>query len=348
MRSTHPATRHLPPTARNHETVLRFRVKHADVGVTGFVDGGTLLEWIDTTGYAVAAGWSGRDCVTASACNIHLDRPISAGELVEIRADLVHTGRTSMHILITICSSDPTRAKSAQSGQCPIIFVAVDDTGRPVEVPPWTPVSMLELQRQRQARVRVLMRTRIEAAMAAENYAAVGAAPRATLRYRAAATDVNCGGRVHGGRVLRWMDEAAAVCGANWIGAHVISSYIVGIRCYRPITTGQLTEITARIIHTGPRSIHTGIYVFGTDPDSGETWLAAAGLVVMVSLDERGDARPVPTWEPDSDEDRRLDRHAKQLIELRQFNEPFTTAVRADTHPTYCHHNVIARRRREA
>ena len=333
-----------PPKVRSHETIHRFRVKPADADIVGSVDGGKLLEWIDKVAYAAAAHWSGRDCVTAHVGNIHLDRPISVGELVELHASLVYTGHSSMHILVTVYSSDPTRAKAVQTSQCPIIFVAVDDTGNRVEVPPWTPVTMLELQRQRQARVRIPMRKRIEGAMAAESYTAEGTAPRATPRFLAAPTDVNSGGKVGGGRVMRWIDETASACGADWTGAQVITSYIAGIRFYRPINIGHVIEVTARIIHTGPRSIHTSIHVTTTDTHGGQPHLAAHGLAVVVSLDERGNARPVPQWKPDSDEDHRLDQHARHLIELRQFIEPFTTAtaVPADAEPTHYHRNTIA------
>ncbi len=333
------------PTAPSHETVHRFRVKPADAGIVGFIDGGTLLEWIDKVAHATATQWSRRYCVTAHVGNFHLDRPISVGELVELHASLVYTGRSSMHILVTVCSSDPSRAKAVQTSQCPIIFVAVDDTGSPVAVPPWTPVTMLELQRQRQAQVRIPMRKRIEGAMAAQSYTAEGTAPRATLCFLAAPTDVNWGGEVGGGRVIRWIDEAAYVCGADWTGAQVITSYVAGIRLYRPINIGDFIEVTARIIHTGPRSIHLSVHVSITDTHGGQSCVAAHGLVVIVSIDERGTARSVPKWEPDSDENHRLVQHARHLIELRQFVEPFTSAAALPTHsePTRFHHNTIAR-----
>jgi acyl-CoA hydrolase len=333
-----------PPNASSHEAIHRFRVKPADVGTVGFVEGGRVLEWIDKAAYAIATQWSGRYCVTAHVGNIRLDRPISVGELVELHASLVYTGRSSMHILVTLYSSDRTRAKRVQTSQCPIIVVAVDDTGQPVEVPPWTPLTMLELQRQRQARVRIPMRKRIEAAMAAESYTPAGTARLATRRFLAAPTDGNWGDNVHGGRVMRWIDEAACMCGADWTGAQVIMSYITGIRFYRPITVGHAIEVTTRIIHTGPRSVHISIHVTTTDSHGGQPHLAAHGLAVVVSLDERGKARPVPDWKPDSVEDHRLDQHARYLIELREFFEPFTTAVAlpADTEPTRLHHKTIA------
>ena len=339
MQTTQQATREgsrhgsvAPPKARSHRTIHRFLVDRADAGIGGAVEGGTLLEWIDRAAYATATKWSGRHCVTASVGNIHLDRPINVGEFVELHAGLVYTGTSSMHILVTIHSSDPTGTKAFQSAQCAIIFVAVDDAGSPVDVPPWTPVTMLELQRHRQARVRIRMRTRIEDALAAESYTTAGTVPQTTLRFLAASTDANGGGHVHGGRVMRWIDEAAAVCGAEWTGAHVITSYIAAIRFHRPVNVGDAVEVTARIIHTGPRSVHISVHVTATDTRRRQTHSAAHGLAVVVALDERGNARPVPTWQPDSDEDRRLDRHARHLIELRQFIEPFTTAAAVPAH----------------
>jgi 4-hydroxybenzoyl-CoA thioesterase len=266
--------------------------------------------------------WCGGDCVAASAGNLHLDRPIFVGELVDVRAGLVYTGRSSMHIVVTVHSTDPTGARAAQATQCPMVFVAVNPTCHPVEVPPWTPVTMLELQRHRQARVRMKMRKRIEGAMPAERYDAEGTEGRTALCFRADRSDTNRGGMVRAGRVMRWIDETAYVCGADWTGVDVVTSYIAGIRFYRAILVGDVIEVTARIVHTGPRSIHIGVKVSTTDSE-----LAAGGMLVTVSLDERGDARSVPTWEPSSIEDDRLDQHARQLIELRQFVEPFTSAT---------------------
>ncbi len=323
-----------PPEDPSHETIHSFRVKPVDVGIGGFVEGGTLLEWIDETAYAAAAQWCSGHCVAASVGTLHLDRPIGVGELVEVHASLVYTGRSSMHMLVTVYSSDPDGFKAVQASQCPIIFVAVDGTGDLVEAPRWTPVTMLELQRQRQARIRMRMRKRIEAAMAVVSDTAQGTACRAALRFRAAPTDINSDGTVRGGRVMRWIDETAYVCGADWTAsADVIASYLAGIRFCRPIFVGDVVEVTARIIHTGPRSIHTGVQVTTTDMAGGAPCLVADAMVVLVALDETGAPRPVPRWEPVTEGDQRLDQLARQLIELRQFAEPFTSAVASPAMP---------------
>jgi len=167
---------------------------------------------------------------------------------------------------------------------------------------------------------RVRMRKRIDEAMEAETYTAEGTAPCATLRFRAASTDGDGASKVRGGRVMRWIDEVAYACGADWTGADVVTSYVTGIWLCQPIFVGDVVDVTARIIHTGPRSVHMSVRVVTAGV------LVAQGVVVVVSLSADGEAQPVPQWRPDSDEDRRLNLHARHLIELRQYLEPFTTA----------------------
>jgi len=331
INSTDLQSAHLPAAGtergrRRSEAIHRFLVKPADAGITGSVDGGKLLEWIDKVAYAAAAYWSGGYCVTAYVGNLHLDRPIAVGELVELHANLVHTGRSSMHILVTVFSADPTRVQPVQTAQCLTIFVAIDDNRRTVQVPQWKPNTVLEQQRWRQARSRIAVRKQIEDAMAAQEYTAAGTAPSATLRFLASPSDINWGGKVHGGNIMRWIDEAAYVCGADWAARHVITSYFGGIRFYRPILIGHVVEVTARLIHTGPRSMHVSVHVTSAGPHRDQPELAAHGLAVVVALDDDGKAMPVRDWLPASAEDISLDAHAQHLIGLRVLAEPFTDA----------------------
>lgn len=315
--ATYEGSRRDSLTTSRNQLIRRFHVLPADVGIVGYVGGGRLLEWIDDAAHAAAAQWSGCDCVTAYVGNVHLHRPIGVGDLVQLTASVVHTGHSSIHLLVTIQTSGPTGDKG-QTAQCPMIFVAVDDIGRPTEVPRWTPVTMLEMQRHHHARLRIPVCKRIESVMAAESHPPTPA----TLRFLTGSRDADSGDKVHGGRVMRWIDKSAYECGAEWTGALTIASYIAGIRFYRPIRVGDVIGVTARIMHTGPRSVHCRIQITTNDIGSGEPRLAASAVAVVVSLDAHGAARLVPLWKPHSDDDRRLDQRARQLLELRQFMEP--------------------------
>lgn len=295
------------------------RVQTTDVDANGHLGAGTLLEWVESAAHAAATRWCDGVSVLASVGTFHLDHPVGVGTIVELHADLVYTGRTSMHILVTVRAGTPT-----QSVQCPVVFVALDGQGHPTAVPAWAPVTMLDLQRHRQARVRAGTRTRIETLIAAARFPDSDT-PRTTMRFRVGRTDVDPDGTVRGGRVLRWIDEVAYACGVGWANSEVTVGYLAGIRCTEAIGIDEAVDVTARIIHTGPRSMHCIVRCMGVD-DSG-TRLLAEGLVVLIALDERGSTRPIPQWLPQSESDRLLERQARDLIAARQCLEPFPTVA---------------------
>ena len=126
---------------------LRFLAAPSDATVDGTsVQAGSVLEWIDKAGYACAVGWAGNSCVTAYVGNVNFDRPIAPGELVEARARVIHTGRTSIQVSVTISSADARDAVFGLATHCILIFVSVDANGRPQKVPTWKPHDLTDLE----------------------------------------------------------------------------------------------------------------------------------------------------------------------------------------------------------
>ncbi len=127
-------------SGRQSELVLRFLAEPEDVNYGGKVHGGAAMKWIDQAGYAAAVGWSGRYCVTVAVGGIRFVAPIRIGDLVWINAKLVYTGTTSMHFAIDVHARAPMEETADRlCTHCVIVFVAVDDAGKPIEVPAWTP-----------------------------------------------------------------------------------------------------------------------------------------------------------------------------------------------------------------
>jgi 4-hydroxybenzoyl-CoA thioesterase len=303
---------------RSDVVTLRFLAAPTDLGYSGTVDAGRVLEWIDKAGYALAAQWSGHYCVTAYVGNVQFRRPVPVGHLVEATARMIHTGRSSMHIEVTVASHDPRGGEAAEATSCLIIFVAVDGDGRSTPVPVWSPSTESDAAAQRSAVRRIDLRAAIEAAMADQRYTDEGTAPREVLRFLAAPTDVNWGGKVHGGIVMRWIDEAAHVVASRWCGStRNVAVYSGGIRFYRPLFIGDLVEVEARLLHTGTSSMHIGVHVRSGDPRARDLHLTTHCLTVFVTLDDDGAAAPVRTWVPATDEDRALSAHALELVALR-------------------------------
>ena len=122
--------------------------------------------------------------------------------------------------------------------------------------------------------------------MAAQTYTDAGTAPRITMRFLAAPTDVNWGGKAHGGTVMRWIDEAAYAVGAGWCAGMCIAAYSGGVRFYRPIQIGHIVEVEARLLRTGRTSMHIAVHVRSGDPQAPEMHLTTHCLTVFVALDE--------------------------------------------------------------
>ena len=306
----------MPRGAR--EITLRFLAAPTDAGYSGTVGGGRVLEWIDKAGYAAAAGWSGTYSVTAYVGNVRFTRPVNVGDLVEATARIINTGRTSMHILVTVSAGNPREGELTPTTECLMIFVAVDSDGRPTPVPTLEPETDAERALQQEATLRVGLRADIAKEMDTQTYSDAGMAPRVTLRFLAAPTDVNWGGKVHGGIVMRWIDEAAHVLATQWTGSAAnVAVYAGGVRFYRPLRIGHLVEVEARLLLTGTSSMHISVHVRSGDPATGELDLTTHSLIVFVPLDAEGRAVPARPWTPVSDEDVALRDHALELIRLR-------------------------------
>lgn len=139
-----------------------------------------------------------------------------------------------------------------------------------------------------------------------------------TLRFLAEPGDVNFGGKVHGGAVMKWIDLAAYACSAGWSGKYCITAYAGGIRFVAPIHVGNLVEVSAKVIYTGRTSMHIAIDVQASDPKNLERRLTTHCIVIMVAVDEAGNPSPVPEWVPVTDEDKLLRDSAVKLMNMRK------------------------------
>lgn len=302
---------------RSHEITLRFLAAPMDVGLSGTVEAGTILEWVDKAAYAAAVGWASSYCVTAYVGNIHFADPVQSGDLVEVTSSIVYTGTSSMHVYTEVSFRDLRGTGQRTSTTCLVIFVAVDEHGKPRPVPSFAPRTALQSERRERALARIAIRDRIVEEMKGQSYTEEGTAERITLRFLAEPTDVNWGGKVHGGIVMKWIDQAAALCAAKYCGRDAVAVFSGGIRFYRPLLIGHLVEVEARLVYTGSKGMHIAVHVRSGDPKTRRLELTTYCLTVMVARDESGTAVPVPPWIPVSAEDRALWEHARALVSIR-------------------------------
>ncbi|MDO6447545.1 acyl-CoA thioesterase [Colwellia sp. 1_MG-2023] len=139
-----------------------------------------------------------------------------------------------------------------------------------------------------------------------------------TLRFLAEPQDVNFGGKVHGGAVMKWIDLAAYACAAGWSGRYCVTAYAGGIRFVSPIHVGSLVEVEAKVILTGSSSMHIALEVNACDPKSLNRRKTTHCIVIMVAVDEHGQKIAIPEWIPESEADIKQHESAKKLMEMRK------------------------------
>jgi len=136
------------------------------------------------------------------------------------------------------------------------------------------------------------------------------------FRFLAEPTDVNFGGKVHGGMVMKWIDQASYACAAKWSKRYCVTVSANGIRFIRPILVGQLITVTARIVHTGKTSMHIYVVVRSGDPKDNMIVVTNRCFISFMAIDESGYPIKVPTYKPIDEEDKLLEQvamHAKDF-----------------------------------
>ena len=139
------------------------------------------------------------------------------------------------------------------------------------------------------------------------------------FRFLAEPADVNYGGKVHGGVVMKWIDQTGYAAALGWSGRYCVTVAVGGIRFVAPIRIGDLVTVSAKLVHTGTSSMHFAVDVSARDPREGGAGerLCTHCVIVFVALDSvEGAPTPVPTWSPRDDEDRRLSDYATQVMAL--------------------------------
>lgn len=106
-----------------------------DANLAGNVFGGTILKMIDEIAGIVATKHSRRNCVTASIEHMDFIYPVHIGNLVELRAKMGFVGKSSMEVVVEVFAENLEKGDVNFTGRAVVAMVALDENGRPVEVP---------------------------------------------------------------------------------------------------------------------------------------------------------------------------------------------------------------------
>lgn len=114
---------------------MRELVLPNDANILGNLLGGRLMHWVDIAGAMAASIHAQSVVATAVIDSVEFNEPVRVGEMIVLKAHLTWVGRTSMEVLVEVCSENYLTGNVKSTNRAYLTFVALDDNGKPKPVP---------------------------------------------------------------------------------------------------------------------------------------------------------------------------------------------------------------------
>jgi len=118
--------------------------------------------------------------------------------------------------------------------------------------------------------------------------------------------DANARGNAFGGKIMAWIDIAAAIAAGRYAAGPVVTASVDDVHFIRPIRQGDVVILKAQVNYVGRSSMEVGVRVEGEEWGNGlKRYHALSAYTTFVALDPSGDPRPVAKLTPTSPEAKR-------------------------------------------
>lgn len=122
----------------------------------------------------------------------------------------------------------------------------------------------------------------------------------------------NFGGKMHGGDLLKLLDQVAYTCAMRYCGNYVVTLSVGNVLFKQSIAIGELLSLRAAVNYTGRTSMEIGIQVIAENLEQGTVRHTNTSYFNMVSVNKEGKPVPVKAFEPITDEEKRRWREAEK------------------------------------
>lgn len=134
----------------------------------------------------------------------------------------------------------------------------------------------------------------------------------------------NFAGNVHGGTILKLLDQVAYACASRYAGRYVVTLSVDQVMFRQPIHVGELVTFLASVNHTGTSSMEIGIKVIAEDIRTQVVRHVNSCFFTMVAVDDERKPVPVPALRPFTPDEKRRHAAAQVRRQLRQeLNERY-------------------------
>jgi acyl-CoA hydrolase len=115
----------------------------------------------------------------------------------------------------------------------------------------------------------------------------------------------NFSGKVHGGHILKLLDQVAYACASRYAGCYVVTLSVDQVLFLEPVYVGELATFMASINYVGRTSMEVGIRALAENIRSRATRHVMTCYFTMVAVDDEGRSTSVPHFMPANDLERR-------------------------------------------
>lgn len=129
-----------------------------DANLSGNVHGGYIMKLVDEAGALTCMRHSRSRVVTVAVDRLTFKEPILIGDLVIIKSEMSYVGTTSMETEVLVYAEDPHTGERRKTNTAYLVYVALNDEGKPVSVPGLDCVTDEELARMLAGKERQLYR----------------------------------------------------------------------------------------------------------------------------------------------------------------------------------------------
>jgi acyl-CoA hydrolase len=142
-------------------------------------------------------------------------------------------------------------------------------------------------------------------------------------------TDANLLGNVHGGAIMRLVDNAGGLAAMRHCGGPVVTAAMDEMTFLEPVYVGEVVTVKAMVNDSGRTSMEVGVRVEAESVTSGRHVHTSSAYLVYVALDREGKPRPVPPVLAETEEQQQRQREAKLRRQARLARKEAILQARA-------------------
>ncbi|QCS40912.1 acyl-CoA thioesterase [Natrinema versiforme] len=125
-------------------------------------------------------------------------------------------------------------------------------------------------------------------------------------RFRVQPNHANNNDTLHGGNLMKWLDEVSAMSAMRFAGETCVTARVNELDFERPIEIGDTALVEAYVYDAGKTSVHVALRAWREEPRTGESEKTTESTFTFVAIDENGEKVPVPDLSIESEEGERL------------------------------------------